>query len=107
MIFTQPYCVPTISGLNEMCTAGGGDSKLYRLRLPFDPDEMVWCGCESFIRDYFLFSAICESFMCYPAFAIPDFHFGRHVLYWYESVIGQHELPFGDTRQLSYFSALP
>ena len=66
MIFTQPYRVPTISGLYEMCAAGGGDSKLYRERLPLDPDVMVWGCCETFITNGFSFSLVDESFMLNP-----------------------------------------
>ena len=57
MIFTQPYCLPSISGLYEMCAAGGGNSKLYRPRLPFDPHKVVDGCCESFIFDYAPFAA--------------------------------------------------
>ena len=63
---TQPYRVPSISGVYEMCTAGGDDSKLYRLRLPLNPDVMVWGCCESFIGNDFSFSLVDESFMSNP-----------------------------------------
>ncbi len=107
MIVTQPYCLPTISGLYEMCSAGGGESKLYRPLLPFNPDEVVWCGCESFIGDDLSFSAINHTIVAYPVFSVPDFHFCRYVLYRHKPNIGQYKLVFGDASQFSDFALLP
>ena len=80
MIFTQPYWVPTISCLYEMCAAGGGISKVYRLTLPFDPDEMICCCCKSFIFNYFLFTFKNNSIMMYPGFTVPEFVIESHLL---------------------------
>lgn len=80
MIFTQPYWVPTISCLYEMCAAGGGISKVYRLTFPLDPDEMICRCCKSFIFNYLLFSFKNNSTMVYPRFAVPQLVIKFHIL---------------------------
>ena len=65
--------MPTISGLYEMCAAGGGESKLYRLRFPFNPHEVVRCCLESLVLDHLTFPFVNHTFMIHPIFSIPKF----------------------------------
>ena len=60
MISTQPKRLPTMSGADEMCAAGGGESELYRPRFPFDlgPYDVVGCCGETFIGEYLLLSSV-------------------------------------------------
>ncbi|MBR5986718.1 MAG: hypothetical protein IK019_09950, partial [Clostridia bacterium] len=93
--------------MNEMCAAGGGDPKPYRLRFPFDPDEMVGGRCESLISHNLSFASVNNSVVAYPVFAVPEQHIRHYVLYRHKSLIREHRLAFSDARQLGYFSLLP
>ena len=68
MILPQPNCRPS---LYEMCAAGDGVSKLYRLRFPLDPDEMVRGCCKTFIGNYLPFALEYDAVMADPAFSVP------------------------------------
>ena len=74
-----------------MCSAGGGDSKLYRLLFPLNPDEVVWCSCKSFILDNLPFSFEDDSIVFHPGFPIPDLHPGSYFLYGDKTGIGEYE----------------
>ena len=93
--------------LKEVSAAGGGDPKPYRLRFPFDPDEMVGGRCESLISHNLSFASVNNSVVAYPVFAVPEQHIRHYVLYRHKSLIREHRLAFGDARQLGYFSLLP
>ena len=106
IIFTQPYRFPTISGLYEMCAAGG-ESKLYRLRFPLDPYEVVWGRSKSFIIYYLTFSFIYDTFMGYPILPIPQPMVGSYSLNRNQSFICKDKLPFCNTgkfRLLAFLS---
>jgi hypothetical protein len=57
-----------------MCAAGGGDSKLYRLRFPRNPDKVVRGSGESFVFNDIALSFIDDTIVGYPFFAIPQLH---------------------------------
>ena len=107
MMTTQLYCLPTISGLNEMCAAGGGESKRYQLRLPFCPYEVICCCGESFISDNLPFSPVYRAVMRNPFFPVPDFHILGHFLNGYFPLIGKYQLPFSNTGKFRNFPFLP
>src|SRR5690606_38045010 len=98
---------PTMSGLYEMCAAGGGNSKLYRLLCPLNPDEVVG-GCrESVICYYLPFTFENYTFMRYPVFAIPKPVMKAHFFNWDESLICEDKLTFSNTSQLGLLTFLP
>ncbi len=107
MIFTQPYRLPTISCLYEMRTAGGGDSKLYRPRLPFNPYEVVWCCPKSLIFNHLMFTFIYNAFMLHPTFPVPQFVICGYRFNWNQSFICKDKLSLRNTSQFSLFSFLP
>ena len=76
---THPYCLPTIFCAYETCAAGGGESKVYRPRLPLDPDEVVCGRCKSVISHDLPLTPIYNPFMGYPVFAIPEPVMGLHI----------------------------
>lgn len=104
---TQPKRRPTISCLYEMCAAGGSCVKSYRLRLPFDPYEMIWRCRESPISDDLPFSALDDAFMGYPGFTVPDLVVRGDPLDRYQSVVGEHLLAFGNAGQFGDLALLP
>lgn len=107
MIFTHPYRSPTISGLYEMCAAGGGDSKLYRLRLPLNPHEVVG-GCpESLILNHLTFPFKYNSIMTYPIFSIPKPVFPGYCFNRNQPLICKDRLPLCNTGKFSLFPFLP
>ena len=107
MIFTQPYRLSTISCLYEMRTAGGGDSKLYRPRLPFNPYEVVWCCPKSLIFNHLTFTFIYNAFMLHPTFPVPQFVICGYRFNWNQSFICKDKLSLRNTSQFSLFSFLP
>lgn len=77
-----------------MCAAGGGDSKLNRLRLPLNPYEVVW-GCnKSSIVDYLPFSPVKYTIMIYPIFSVPKFVVGGDRLNGNKALVCQNKLAF-------------
>ena len=90
-----------------MCAAGGGESKVYRPRLPLDPDEVVCGRCKSVIGHDLPLSPINNPFMGHPVFAIPESVILFHILYPYQSMIRKHQLSFCNAAERSLLSFLP
>ena len=107
MILTQPNCCPTISCLYEMCAAGGGISKLYRLRFPLNPDEMIRGCCKTFIGNYLPFAFENDTIMADPAFSVPEQMLRANTLNRNESFIRKDKLSLGDTGQFCLLPLLP
>lgn len=89
-----------------MCAAGGGSSELNRLRLPFDPNEVVRGSGESFISDDTFSPFVNHAAVGYPAFTIPQLHFWCYFFDGDKSCIRQNKLSFGDTGQFRNFAFL-
>ena len=89
-----------------MCAAGGGESKVYRPRLPLDPDEVVCGRCKSVIGHDLPLSLINNPFLGHPVFAIPESVILFHILYPYQSMIRKYQLPFCNTTESSLFAFL-
>ena len=90
-----------------MCAAGGGESKVYRPRLPLDPDEVICGRCKSVISQDLHLPPINNPFMGYPVFAIPEPVMGLHILNLYQPMIRKHQLPFCNATKGSLFTFLP
>lgn len=90
-----------------MCAAGGGESKLYRLRFPLDPYEVVWGRSKSFIIYYLTFSFIYDTFMGYPILPIPQPMVGSYSLNRNQSFICKDKLPFCNTGKFRLLAFLP
>ena len=90
-----------------MCAAGGGESKVYRPRLPLDPDEVVCGRCKSVIGHDLPLSPINNPFMGHPVFAIPESVILFHIVYPYQSMIRKHQLSFCNATEGSLFPFLP
>ena len=99
MICAHPYRSPTISGLHEMCAAGGGVFKSYRPRFPFNPNEVIRGGDKSFIFDDPPSPFINDPAVTNPAFSVPQQVCARYLLNGDQTRVGQYKLPFRDTRQ--------
>ena len=97
----------TASGLYEMCSAGGGEAKLYRPRFPFDPDEVVWCCGKSFICNDLSFALVNYATVADPVFPVPNEIVRSNLFDGYFTVVCEHKLPFGDTGKLGNFALLP
>ena len=89
-----------------MCAAGGGESKVYRPRLPLDPDEVVCGRCKSVIGHDLPLSPINNPFMGHPVFAIPESVILFHILYPYQSMIRKYQLPFCNATEGSLLAFL-
>ena len=57
-------------------------SKRHWVWLPFNINQVIRCGCKSFIFNYFLFTFKNNSIMVYPGFAIPQFVIESNLLNW-------------------------
>jgi hypothetical protein len=90
-----------------MCAAGGSDTKLYWLLFPFDPNEVVWGCCKSFIGNYLSFAFINHSIMRDEFFSIPYLHFCGYFFNWYQALISQDELSFCNAGKLRLLPFLP
>ena len=106
-MLTQPYCFPTISGLYEMCAAGGSFSKSYWPRLLFDPYEMIFCCDQSLIFNDLLFPFVNDPIMLDPRLSIPHAMLQRNFLYRNKSLIREHHLPLSNTGQRCLLPFLP
>jgi hypothetical protein len=82
MIWSQPYRLPTCSGLNETCSAGGSVSESYLLIFPVDlgPYDVVRCRLQSAILYNLLLSFVDDAVMAHPLDAIPEQHIGGDLL---------------------------
>lgn len=89
-----------------MCAAGGGESKVYRPRLPLDPDEVVCGRCKSVIGHDLPLSPINNLFMGHPVFAIPEPVILFHILNPYQSMIRKHQLSFCNATERSLLTFL-
>ena len=90
-----------------MCAAGGGISKLYRLRFPLNPDEMIRGCCKTFIGNYLPFAFENDTIMADPAFSVPEQMLRANTLNRNESFIRKDKLSLSDTRQFCLFPFLP
>jgi hypothetical protein len=95
IIFTNPYCFPTISAGKECCQSGCCDPE--RKRPLVCENTMVGCGVESIIVDDFLLSLVHHTLVVYPLYPIPYPIFNRYFFNGYLPAFREDKRSFGNT----------